>query len=50
MPLPPIAPFMVFAAKDFHIGGDIGAVMDTARKYHVFGETATHTPQILGQE
>ncbi len=40
MPVLPLAPFGVFEASDFHIGGDVSEVLDTGRKWVTFGERA----------
>ena len=36
-----LAPFFVYKGKNFHIGGNVGAVGETARRYSTFGNQAT---------
>lgn len=43
-----LAPFAVYDVKDFHVGGDPGAVGVVARGYHVFGAGAQEASVVMG--
>lgn len=40
MPVAPLLPFVTFKVSDFHVGGDVGQVLDTGAKWVAFGQRA----------